>query len=196
MVLLEACSSMVLVSLMVDRWHGNVLLEQPTQYFAPSKGCADLVFFWLLLWQNPQLFLSYIWLMSSACCFLMIRVFSRKKTSVTGQQLALWLLTDLLFSLFLGAYITPFWRVLLFQNSAVVHKVAQCVIPMQIRYISYISSTRSGLDHCTWSPQDKSQSVSSHQFETQGTKTQAKSWLTVLHRTQSTANIPAKTVNN
>ena len=38
--------------------------------------------------------------------------------------------------------------------------------------------------------------VSSHQFGTQGTKTQAKSWLTVLHRTQSIANIPAKTVNN
>ena len=34
--------------------------------------------------------------------------------------------------------------------------------------------------------------VSSHQFETQGTKTQAKSWLTVTHKTQSTANIPAK----
>ena len=80
-----------------------------------------------------------------------------KKTSVTGQQLALWLLTDLLFSLFWGAYITPFWWVPLFQNSAVVPKVAQCVVPMQIRYISYIASTISGLDHCTWSPQDKSQ---------------------------------------
>ena len=33
--------------------------------------------------------------------------------------------------------------------------------------------------------------VSSHLFETQGTKTQAKSWLTLLHRTQSIANIPA-----
>ena len=54
MVLLEACSSMVLVSLVVfwcplecnlsDRWHGNVLLEKPSQYLAPSKGCADLVF--------------------------------------------------------------------------------------------------------------------------------------------------------
>ena len=135
MVLLEACSSMVLVSSMVDRWHGNVLLEQPSQYVAPSKGCADLVFLWLLLWQNPQLFLSYIWLMFSTCCFLVIRVFSQKKTSITGQQLALWLLTDLLFSLFWGAYITPFWWVLLFQNSAVVPKVAQCVVPMQIRYI-------------------------------------------------------------
>ena len=134
------------------RWHGNVLLEQPSQYRAPSTGCADLVFLSLLLWQNPQLFLSYIWLMFSTCCFLLIRVFSQKKTSVTGQQLALWLLTDLLFSLFWGAYITPFWWVPLFQNSAVVPKVAQCVVPMQIRYISYISSTISGLDHWTWPP--------------------------------------------
>ena len=69
--------------------------------------------------------------------------------SVTGQ---LWLLTDLLFSLFWGACITPFWWVPLFQNSAVVPKVAQCVVPMQIQYISYISSTISGLDHCTWPP--------------------------------------------
>ena len=38
--------------------------------------------------------------------------------------------------------------------------------------------------------------VSLHQFETQGTKTRAKSWLTVIHRTQSIANIPFKTVNN
>ena len=117
-----------------------------------------------------------------------------KKTSVTGQQLAVWLLMDLLFLLFWGAYITPFWWVLLFQNSAVVPKVAQCVVPMQIRYILYISSTISGL--VTWSPQDKSQSVSSHQFKTQGTKTQAKSWLTVIHRNVSIANIPAKTINN
>ena len=25
------------------RWHCNVLLEQPSQYRAPSKGCADNV---------------------------------------------------------------------------------------------------------------------------------------------------------
>ena len=51
--------------------------------------------------------------------FLVIPVFSQKKTSVTGQQqLALWLPTDLLFSLFRGAQVTPFWWVLLFQNSA------------------------------------------------------------------------------
>ena len=65
-----------------------------------------------------------------------------------------------------------------------------------IRTGPYQDWTISGLDHCTWSPQNKSQSVSSHQFETQGTKTQAKSWLTVIHITRSVANIPAKTVNN
>jgi len=72
------------------------------------------------------------------------------KTSVTGQQLALWLLTDLLFSLFGGSYITPFRWVLLFQNnSAVIHKVAQCVIPMQIRYILiyFIHHIRTGPLH-------------------------------------------------
>ena len=84
-----------------------------------------------------------------------------KKTFVTGQQLALWLLTDLLLSLF-WAYITPFWWILLFQNSADVPKVAHCVVPMQIRYISYISATISGLDHCISSPQDKSQSQFLH----------------------------------
>ena len=59
------------------------------------------------------------------------------------------LLTDLLFSLFWGAYITPFWWVLLFQNSAVIHKVAQCVIPMQIRYILiyFIHHIRTGPLH-------------------------------------------------
>ena len=105
----------------------------------------------------------------------------------------------------------PSGWVLLFQNSAVIHKVAKCVIPMQIRYIliHFIHHIRTGPLHkfmlvlifvchvnCTRSPQDKSQSVSLHQFETQGTKIQAKSWFTILHRTQSTANIPAKTVNN
>ena len=72
------------------------------------------------------------------------------KTSVTGQQLALWLLTDLLFSLFGGSYITPFRWVLLFQNnSAVIHKVAQRVIPMQIRYILiyFIHHIRTGPLH-------------------------------------------------
>ena len=82
--------------------------------------------------------------------FPCIQVFSQKKTSVIGQQLALWLLTDLLFSLFGRSYITPFWWLLLFQNnSAVVHKVAQCVIPMQIRYILiyFIHHIRTGPLH-------------------------------------------------
>ena len=146
--------------------------------------------------------------------FPCIQVFSQKKTSVTGQQLASWLLADLLFSLFGGSYITPFRWVLLFQNnSAVIHKVAQCVIPMQIRYILiyFIHHIRTGPLHmfklfssriCMPCQPHKVTSghitvtVSSHQFETQETKTQAKSWLTVLLRTQSMANIPAKTVNN
>ena len=45
-----------------------MLLEQPSQYLAPSKGCTDLVLFGLFLWQNPQLFLSYIQLMFLTCC--------------------------------------------------------------------------------------------------------------------------------
>ena len=137
-----------------------------------------------------------------------------KEKSVTGQQLALWLRTDLLFLLFGGSYITPFRWVLLFQNnSAVIHKVAQCVSPMQSRYIViyFIHHIRTGPLHmfqlfsswiCMPCQPHKVTSgqitvtVSSHQFETQGTKKQAKSWLIVLHRTQSTAYIPAKTVNN
>ena len=123
--------------------------------------------------------------------------FHTEKTSLTGQQLALWLLMDMLFSLFWGAYITPFWWVLSFQNSAVIHKVAQHVIYMQIRYILIyvIHHIRTGPLHMVTSGQI-TVTLSSHQFETQGTKTQAKRWLTVLHRTQSIANIPAKTVNN
>ena len=68
------------------------------------------------------------------CCFSLFT----QKISVTGQQLAIWLLTDLLFSLFWGAYITPFWWVLLLKKFAVVHRVlvTQCAIPMQIRYLA------------------------------------------------------------
>ena len=82
--------------------------------------------------------------------FPCIQVFSQEKTSVSGQQLALWLLMDLLLSLFWGSYITPFWWVLLFQNnSAVIHKAAQCVIPMQIWYILiyFIRHIRTGPLH-------------------------------------------------
>ena len=140
-------------------------------------------------------------------------VFPCDSSLVTGQQLALWLLTDLLLSLFWGAYITPFRWVLLFQNSAVIHKVAQCVIPIRIRciLIYFIHHIRTGPLHMfklfsSWICMSRQPhmvtsgqiiaTVSSHQFETQGTKTQAKSWLTFLHRTQWIANIPAKTVNN
>ena len=94
----------------------------------------------------------YIWLSS---------LFT-KKTSVTGQQLALWLLTDLLFSLFWGASSLPSDGFFCFKILQSFPKVAQCVVPMEIRYISYVSSTISGLDHCTWSPQDKSQSQLLH----------------------------------
>ena len=119
--------------------------------------------------------------------FLCIQVFSQ--TSVTGQQLALWLLRDLLFSIFGRSYITSFRWVLLFQNnSAVIHKVAQCVIPMQIRYILiyFIHHIRTGPLHMF----NLFSKNHNHSF------LRAKSWLTVLHRTQSIANIPAKTVNN
>ena len=63
-------------------------------------------------------------------------------------------------------------------------------------YIIYvIHHIRTGPLHMVTSGQI-TVTVSSHQFETQGIKTQANSWLTVIHRTQSTANISAKTVNN
>ena len=89
--------------------------------------------------------------MFSTCCFLVFKPFHTQKTSVTGQQLELWLLTDLLFSLFGGSYVTPFRWVLLFQtNSAVIHKVAQCVIPKQIRYILIYFIHRIRTGPLTW----------------------------------------------
>ena len=107
-----------------------------------------------------------IWLMFSTCCFLAIPVFSKKKTSVTGQQqLALWLLTDLLFSLFWGVYVTPFWRVLLFQNSAVIPKWHNVRFPSRFGLYSYfIRHIRTGPLHMVTSGQF---TVSSHQFEMQ-----------------------------
>ena len=36
--------SVILSSVISPTRHGNVLLEQPSQYLAPTKGCADLVF--------------------------------------------------------------------------------------------------------------------------------------------------------
>ena len=109
----------------LNRWIPKECLK-----VAPSKGCADLVFLWLLLWQTHSCFChTFILTNLSACCFFVIWVFS---------QLAIWLLTDMLFSLFWGAYITPFWWVLLLKKFAVVHRVlvTQCAIPMQIRYLA------------------------------------------------------------
>ena len=37
---------------------------------------------------------------------------------------------------------------------------------------------------------------SSHQFETQGTKTQAKTWLTVLHRRQQQTSQPKQSISS
>ena len=187
-----------------------MLLEQPSQHLAPSKGCADLVFFCLLLWQNPQLCLPYIWLMFSACCFLVFKSFHKKyichwamASIVVADRFAVLVFVVVVFW---GSYITPFRWVLLFQNnSAVIHKVAQCVIPMQIRYILiyFIHHIRTGPLHMlklfsSWicvlffcQPHMVTSHISHSQF-----LLRAKSWLTVLHRTQSIANIPAKTVNN
>ena len=179
-----------------------MLLEQPSQYLAPLKGCADLVFFWLLLWQNPQLLFFAIHLTNVFnILFPCIQVFSQKKTSVTGKQLGLWLLTDLLFSLFGGSYVTPFRWVLLFQtNSAVIHKVAQCVIPKQIRYILIYFIHRIRTGPLTWLSYLVLGFVclvnQTRSFRIYHSFLRAKSWLTVLHRTQSVANIPVKTVNN
>ena len=133
--------------------------------------------------------------------FPCIQVISQ--TSVTGQQLALWLLTDLPFLFFGGSYITPFQWVLLFQNNSVfIHKVAQCVIPMQIRYILlyFIHHIRAGPLHMfkLFSSWIYALSTAHGHFRTNHSHSflRAKSWLTVPHRTQSIANIPAKTVNN
>ena len=85
--------------------------------------------------------------MFSPCCFLVFKSFHKQDIC---HWATVWLLTDLLFSLFGGSYITPFRWVLLFQNnSAVIHKIAQCVIPIQIRYIFiyFIHHIRNGPLH-------------------------------------------------
>ena len=85
--------------------------------------------------------------MFSVSCFLVFKSFHKQDIC---HWATLWLLTNLLFSLFGGSYITPFRWVLWFQNnSAVIHKVAQCVIPMQIRYILiyFIHHIRTGPLH-------------------------------------------------
>ena len=146
--------------------------------------------------------------------FPCIRVFSHKKDICHWATASIVVADGFAVLAFWGSYIIPFWWVLLFQsNSAVIHKVAQCVIPMQIRHILiyFIHHIRSGLLHTfklfsSWICMSRQPhkvtsgqitvTVSSHHFETQWTKTRAKSWLTVLNRTQSIASIPAKTVNN
>ena len=173
MVWLEACSSMVLVSLMVSWclqssrvWHGNVLLEQPSQCLAPSKGCADLVFFWLFLWQNPQLFLSYIWLMFSTCCFLVFESFNKKRHLSLGNHCGCW-------RVWYSRFFEDFTSVS--SNGFFCFKILQSFISSTV---CDSSSTISGLDHCaclsylvlgfvclvnrTRSPQDKSQSQFVH----------------------------------
>ena len=146
--LLEACSSMFLVSLMV--FLVSVILSSAISLTGGMVMCfsssqVSICTFKRMYW---SCFLLVASLAEPSAVFaihltnvvnIVVSLYSSlftKKTSVTGQQLALWLLTDLLFSLFGGSYITPFRWILLFQNnSAVIHKVALCVIPMQIRYI-------------------------------------------------------------
>ena len=113
-----------------------MLLEQPSQYLAPSKGCAVFSLFFVVASLAES---SAVFAIHSTTVFNMfpcIRVFSQKKTSVTGQQLALWLLTDLLFSLLEDLTSLPSDGFFCF-NSAVIHKVAQCAIPMHIFHPPY-----------------------------------------------------------
>ena len=136
------------------------------------------------------------------------------KTSVTGQQLALWLLTDLLLSRFLEDLTSLpsdgflCYKIIL-QSFIKQHNVW---FPCRFGIYSYISSTISGLDYCTClsylvlgfvylinrtrSLRDKSQSQFLTSKKLAHCSTRAKSWLIVLHRTKSIANIPAKTVSN
>ena len=130
--------------------------------------------------------------MFSTCCFLVFKSFHK-------QDICHWATASIVVAD--GFAVLAFWRIL---HSAIIHKVAQCVIPMQIRYILiyFIHHIRTGplhmfklfslfLDLYTSSTaQGHFRTNHSHSF------LRAKSWLIVLHRTQSIANIPAKTVNN
>ena len=73
--------------------------------------------------------------MFTTCCFLVFKSFHK-------QDICHWATASIVVAggfavlAFGGSYITSSRGVLLFQNnSAVIHKVAQCVIPMHIRYI-------------------------------------------------------------
>ena len=84
-----------------------MLLEQPSQYLAPSEGSCFLVT--ASLTESSAVFVMHLTNVFSMLFPCDSSLFT-KKTSVTGQQLALWLLTDLLFSLFLrmGSFISKF----------------------------------------------------------------------------------------
>ena len=82
-----------------------MLLEQPSQYLAPSKGSCFPVT--ASLAESSSVFVIHLTDVFNMLFPCDSSLFT-KKTSVTGQQLGLWLLTDLLFSLFGGSYITPF----------------------------------------------------------------------------------------
>ena len=176
MVLLEACSSMVLVS---DGFLVSVILSS---VISPTGGmvmCFSSSQVSILHLQKDLLivfscdrffdrilscFLSYILLMFSTC-FLVIRVFSQK-------DICHWATASIVVAggfavlLFWGAYIAPFWWVLSFFLSKFCSRSWSSTVcdshADSVYYISYISSTISGLDHCTWSPQDKSQSQFFH----------------------------------
>ena len=87
--------------------------------------------------------------MFSTCCFLVFKSFHKK-------DICHWATASIVFAD--GFAVLAFWRILhhslpmgcLFQNnSAVIHKVAQCVIPMQNRYIViyFIHHIRTGPLH-------------------------------------------------
>ena len=86
--------------------------------------------------------------MFSTCCFLVFKTFHKQgichwatASIVVGDGFAV-------LSLFGGSYITPFRRVLCFKI-ILQSKVAQCMIPMQIRYILiyFIHHIRTGPLH-------------------------------------------------
>ena len=88
--------------------------------------------------------------MFSTCCFLVFKSFHKK--DICHWATASIVVADgfAVLAFWRIFYITPFRWVLLFQNnSAVIHKVAQCVIPMQIPYILiyFIHHIRTGPLH-------------------------------------------------
>ena len=86
--------------------------------------------------------------MFSTCCFVVLKSFH--KQDICNWATASTMVAD-------GFAVFAFWRilhhsfrcVLLFQNNSAIHKVAQCVVPMQIRYILiyFIHHIRTGPLH-------------------------------------------------